>query len=331
MAGRAMRILRWGASVVLGLPVVLVVLGLGTAALLDRSTGVLQVDGQRRTFLLYVPSRYDPRVRSPLIISLHGAMTWPALEAAVDGWRRIADSTGAVVVYPGGTGWGPKVWNMAGSQHPATMPDVRFISRLLDTLEAAYAIDPRRVYVSGFSNGGGMAFVLSCTLGRRIAAVGVVAAAEALPWRWCPEPTPLPMLAMHGQADPIVPYGGGKVWMAPRPFPSVRAWAAEWARRDNCESVPSERQVATGVLRRSYAHCAAGPGVELYTLAQAGHQWPGGRALPRWLVGAPDSTVDATRVLWAFFEQFETRPLNAEMRSQRLPVTSAQPGCGAVP
>ena len=55
---------------------------------------------------------------------------------------------------------------------PGLTRDVRFISELIDTLEAAYNIDPARIYANGLSNGGGMAFVLSCTLSDRIAAVG---------------------------------------------------------------------------------------------------------------------------------------------------------------
>ena len=39
-------------------------------------------------------------------------------------------------------------------------------------------IDPARIYANGLSNGGGMAFVLSCTMSDRIAAVGLVAAAH---------------------------------------------------------------------------------------------------------------------------------------------------------
>ena len=68
------------------------------------------------------------------------------------------------------------------------MPMSRFISALIDRLEASYNIDPARIYANGLSNGGGMSFVLSCTLSDRIAAVGVVAAAETLPWSWCTGP-----------------------------------------------------------------------------------------------------------------------------------------------
>jgi len=60
--------------------------------------------------------------------------------------------------------------------------DVKFISDLIDKLEAAYNIDPNHIYADGISNGGGMAFALSCRLSDRIAAVGAVAAAQTLEW-----------------------------------------------------------------------------------------------------------------------------------------------------
>lgn len=55
------------------------------------------------------------------------------------------------------------------------MRDVQFLSALIDRLEAAYTIDPLRIYANGMSNGGAMALALACTLADRIAAVGTVA------------------------------------------------------------------------------------------------------------------------------------------------------------
>ncbi|MBI2570230.1 MAG: hypothetical protein HYV63_24775 [Candidatus Schekmanbacteria bacterium] len=63
--------------------------------------------------------------------------------------------------------------------------EVQLISDLIDVLERAYNIDPRRIYADGLSGGGGMAFVLACRLSDRIAAVGMVVAARTLPWSWC--------------------------------------------------------------------------------------------------------------------------------------------------
>src|SRR3989441_9162326 len=108
----------------------------------------------------------------------------------VSRWNRLGDSQGFIVVYPAGSGV-PKIWHV--DRGAGLMRDVRFISALIDTLEAAYNIDPTRIYANGLSIGGGMAFVLSCTLSDRIAAVGMVAAAQSLPSSWCTDHRPVPI------------------------------------------------------------------------------------------------------------------------------------------
>src|SRR5437899_654614 len=148
-------------------------------------------------------------------------------------------------------------WTEAG-----LMRDVRFISELIDTLRAAYNIDPTRIYANGLSIGGGMAFVLSCTLSDRVAAVGMVAAAQSLPSSWCTDKRPVPMIAFHGAADPIVPYNGGPSGDRFNPvkvmFPAVGDWVASWARRNQCGANPVDSGVAPGV-HITYPHCNEGP------------------------------------------------------------------------
>src|SRR5438445_12738086 len=118
---------------------------------------------------------------------MHGAAGWPAQQMNVSRWNRLADEQGFIVVYPAGSGV-PKIWHV--DRGAGLMRDVGFISALIDTLEAAYNIDPTRIYANGLSIGGGMAFVLSCTLSDRIAAVGMVAAAQSLPADWCQDQRP---------------------------------------------------------------------------------------------------------------------------------------------
>jgi polyhydroxybutyrate depolymerase len=190
------------------------------------------------------------------------------------------------------------------------MKDVRFISDLIDTLEASYNIDPARIYANGLSNGGGMAFVLSCTLSDRIAAVGMVAAAQSLPWSWCTDPRAVPMIAFHGTADPMVPYhGGGSPVPRTRRFPDVPAWTADWARRNRCGPNPVESVVAADVTRREYTSCADDAAVVLYTIRGGGHTWPGGKPLPEWAVGPTSRSIDATSQMWAFFRAHPLRRL----------------------
>ena len=72
-----------------------------------------------------------------------------------------------------------------------------------------YNIDPGRIYANGLSNGGGMSYLLGCALSDRITAIGGVAGAYAFPLEECHPSRPVPMIAFHGTADPIVPYQGG--------------------------------------------------------------------------------------------------------------------------
>lgn len=268
----------------------------------NRNNGSLVSSGEQREYLLYVPKSYDSAKPTPLVISMHGAGGWPVLQRDLSGWSRLAESHGFIVAYPSGLrGRGPRVWRV----RPGTglTKDVRFISDLIDELEKTYNVDPTRIYANGLSNGGGMAFVLSCTLSDRIAAVGMVAAAQTLPWSWCRDRRPVPMIAFHGTADPMVPYEGGRSWIGPVSFPDVSEWTASWARRNRCGPAAVESAVAADVTRRDYTGCADGAAVVLFTIHGGGHTWPGGRPLPEWFVGPTSRSVDATRQMWAFFQE----------------------------
>jgi len=168
-------------------------------------------------------------------------------------------------------------------------------------LRAAYNVDGARVYADGLSNGGGMAFVLSCTLSDRIAAVGMVASAQLLPFDSCTDRRAVPMIAFHGTADRTVPYHGGQSWVVRRPFPDIPTWAADWARRNRCSPHPVESAPAADVARREYVACADDAAVVLYTVKGGGHTWPGGGRLPEWLAGLTSPSIDATGQMWAFF------------------------------
>jgi len=294
--------------VIVGLPVVLLLIAAATMAVLDRTNGSIVSSGQKREYLLHVPPGYDRARPMPLIISMHGAAGWPAQQMNTSRWNQLADEQQFIVVYPSGNDV-PKIWHIAGGA--ALTRDVRFISDLIDKLEAAYNIDPTRIYADGLSAGGGMAFVLSCALSDRIAAVGLVAAASQLPSSWCTAARPVPLIEFHGTADPFVPYAGGlsQSAFAPtrfdpnaKPFPSILTWTADWARRNRCGVDPVHAAIAADVTRLEYTDCAAGAAVVLYTIQGGGHTWPGGKPFPKWMMtGATSNGVDATRRIWEFF------------------------------
>lgn len=314
MNGKRKKIIVGVLVIVIGLPVALMVTAAVWFSVVDKTNGTIVSSGETRHYLLYVPRTYDRSKPTPLVISLHPAASWPALQMEVSRWNDLADEHGFIVVYPAGTkpfskaqGSGPKIWRTG----PRSLgSDVQFISDLIDKLEAEYNIDPARIYVNGFSQGGGMTFVLSCRLSHRIAAVGTVAAAEERSWDWCNDSTPVPMVAFHGTADPMVPYRGGRSRDPFNPviFPDVRDWAANWARRNRCSGDPVETPITTSVGRLSYTNCSENADVILYTVEGGGHSWPGGKPLPEWFVGRTTHDINASSVMWEFFVQHPRGP-----------------------
>ena len=294
-------------AMIIGLPVALVVMVLAWASISDKTNGTIVSSGVTRRYLLYVPKTYGPSKPTLLVISIHPGATWPAVQMAISRWNDVADEHGFIVVYPAGRGAffggfspGPHVWPMG----PRSLGrDVRFISDLIDKLEAEYNIDPTRIYANGMSNGGGMAFALSCKLSDRIAAVGAVAAAQTLSWDRCGDSKPVPTVAFHGTADKFAPYQGGSSPIAPGTFPNIQDWTARVARRNQCKGDPSDTRITANVRRLAYTNCAENADLILYTIERGGHSWPGGKPFPEWWVGRTTREINASRVMGEFFVQ----------------------------
>jgi len=269
----------------------------------DEHNGTLVSSGRRREYLLHVPARHLRGKPAPLVISLHPAAVFPTVLRNASLWNELADREGFFVVYPWGRRIAPlpilpslPVWPV--ESEAALTEEIAFIADLIDELVRTHGVDPPRVYVNGFSNGGAMTFALSCRLSHRIAAVGTVAAAHVLPWSWCTDTRPVPLIAFHGTDDPLVPYRGGGSFG--HSFPSAADWAANWARRNRCTREPITTRLR-GANRLEYTGCADGAEVHLYAIEGGGHTWPGGSPLPRLLVGRTVTGVDATREMWEFF------------------------------
>lgn len=276
-------------------PSVLVVANAVSYVSANRSTHTIVSSGVTREFSLYVPANLDPNKAAPLVISMHGAGMWPAAQQELSQWNRVADREGFIVAYPSGrSGRGPRVTGP---------PDVPFISDMIDAIGKSYRIDPARIFANGLSNGGGTSFVLSCMMTDRIAAVGLVSSAILNSWEWCQDMRPVPVVAFHGTNDNWTPYHGGTSIVAPRPFPSIPNWMERWARRNQCAASPVESRVAADVTQLAYAGCANDAGVILYTIHGGGHTWPGGGYLPEWFVGKNTHSIDASGIMWEFFER----------------------------
>jgi polyhydroxybutyrate depolymerase len=302
------RVVLGAALALIALPVVVVPIEAVAWYSANSDNGAFVSSGVKREYLLYVPKSYDRSKPSPLVISLHGGGLWGAAQKDMSQFNRVADREGFIVVYPSGIGGrGVRAWH--ADEGPSQARDVKFISELIDTISAHYNVDPARVYANGLSNGGGMSFILSCTLSDRIAAAGLVASAQFLPFKWCTDRRPVPMINFHGTADPEVRYRGGTSWVVPghSGFPDQLAWTANWARRNGCAPEPRDTVIAPDVTRRAYTNCANNADVQLYTILDGGHTWPGGGHHPEWFVGRMTHSIDASQVMWEFFREHPLR------------------------
>ncbi len=271
-------------------------------SVIDRTNGRISSSDENRKYLLYIPASYDPNMAIPLVINIHGFAQWPANQAEVSQWNKLADEKGFIVVYPSGTGF-PKRWQVAqDTENPGAVDqEVQFFVDLIDKLSTEYAIDPTRIYASGLSNGAGMALRLACDIPERIAAIGGVAGAYLVDLKKCSGG--VPGIFFHGLADEIVPFEGGPSERFSWPFPNIAQFVEDYAQINGCdlnESIIFNTENIKGV---KYESCRQSANVVFYTIADGGHTWPGGKALPAWITGKTSEEIDATRLMWEFFNE----------------------------
>ncbi len=270
------------------------------------TNGRIKSSGQTRKYLIYVPESYDPDTKTPLVISIHGFVQWPAHQQSMTGWNKVADENGFLVVYPKGIGF-PLRWNTRPSEeNPGAMDEeLQFFSDLIDHLSRSYNIDPSHIYVNGMSNGGGMSDLLACEFSDRITAIGGVAGAYVYPREDCHPARPMPVIAFHGVDDQIVLYKGGASSRDEQfVFPTIEDWAAGWAENNSCSTAPEISEITNEITRRYYTGCESDAEVILYSIKGAGHTWPGGEKLPVWIAGYTNQDIDASALMWEFFSRY---------------------------
>lgn len=261
--------------------------------------------GVERTYLLELPPAPSAGRQMPLLLVLHGAGGNGAGIATHTGLTRAATERGYAVVYPDGI---RRRWN-DGRGTTAGQDDVEFIRLLLDSLGRELPVDPGRIYVTGISNGAGLAYRLACDLPGTFAAIAPVAGAPAAVLEpRCAATRPVSVISFQGTADRLMPYEGGNVAARRGQVLSATRSAALFAEVSGCTpsptvtAEPDTARDGTRVRRSTYGGCREGRQVVLYTIEGGGHTWPGGPPVGR-LVGRVARDVDATRTMLDFFDR----------------------------
>jgi polyhydroxybutyrate depolymerase len=280
----------------------------------------LDVGGVTRQALVHVPAGYEKTRPRPLVIMLHGMGGTAANAVRETGWSAKANAEDFIVLYPDATRpdvaqlpnlrKNPQAWNDGSGRFHAgeqQVGDVAFIGLLIDRMLADYAVDRRRVYVTGFSNGASMAFRVGAELADKVAAIAPVAGAS---WAETLKPSrPISLLYLTGTADPLNPLDGGMPRMAfsgsgqgGRAKTPVRSSMAQWTAALGLPATPVSDATVNGVRTTRYSSGASQTEVLLITVEGLGHMWAGGQnLLPEFIVGKPTDKLRATDVIWAFF------------------------------
>lgn len=262
--------------------------------------------GIERTYRVCAPPpRPDRPARPrPLVVLLHGGGGTGVGISRQGDWDRVATREGFVTLAPDGT---RRAWNAGTCCGPPArdgVDDEGFVLEAVARVMHAHEIDPTRVFATGLSNGGMMAYRLACRAPDVFAAVAPVGCSSV----WAPGPTaPVSLLHVHGLRDEFVPFEGGHphrtLQQHPPSYRPVVEVVADFVRVDGCPPDPAVRSEGEGALEvvtTTWAPGPSGAAVELVTIPQGMHSWPGGRRMLRTL-DPPSPALDATAAIWRFF------------------------------
>lgn len=235
-----------------------------------------------RPFQLHIPASYQSGVKAPLVIVLHGYTASGAQQESYFKLTAESDRRGFLYAMPDGTknSRGERFWNAT----PACcdfgrtgVDDSGYLAGLIDTVSAQYSVDPGRVYVTGHSNGGFMAYRMACEHADKITAIVSLAGAMNDDPTQCTPSRPVSVLEIHGTSDETIGYDGGA--NAGNSFPSVTTTLSDWRGYDGCADkadtsskpldlvtdLPGAETTVTAY------RCAKGSTVELWSVKDGKH------------------------------------------------------------
>jgi polyhydroxybutyrate depolymerase len=267
--------------------------------------------GIYRSYQIYVPAIYTGSSARPLIINMHGYTSNALQQQYYSNFMPIADTANFLMVYPNGTySSGQRFWNAGMSS--ALVDDKGFISHLIDSLKLQYNIDMNAVYATGMSNGGYMSHTLACELSNRITAIASVTGSifTTQYGSLCHPTRPVPVMQIHGTADPTVPYNGN-VSGGTMPIDSVVHY---WVTKNGCNPTAAFSNVPNtntgdGCTAEHYVYSngTMGSSVELYKVIGGEHTWPGAP----FTIGVTNQDFNASVEIWRFFRKYRLNTLTS--------------------
>jgi polyhydroxybutyrate depolymerase len=270
----------------------------------------LRHDGLDRMALVHVPKNWTTASPSALVMALHGGGGGAIHQADDANYGLISKSeqSGFITVFPNGISPAKSgllaTWNAGNCCARARdekVDDVGFLRAVVVEVQRRTAIDARRVYAIGMSNGGMMSYRLACEAGDVFR--GIMAVAGTDNTSTCSPTQPVPVLHVHARNDDRVIYEGGageafRNEALVTDFTSVPATIDKWVRLNRASKVPRRVLSVTGAYCDLHEGGEDGAPVKLCVTDTGGHSWPGGSKARG---DAPSEAIRANDLMWEFF------------------------------
>lgn len=264
----------------------------------------IKVGDKEREYFIHIPPAVKGKP-APVVFALHGGASSSGLAQylKVD-YTGLADKEGFVVVYPSGVhGWNIGSHDAYSVQRrTSNADDLGFFKAMFDALEKEGVADPKRIYVTGGSNGGVMTQYLACAMPERIAGIGVMVATlpKAAEKDWPKPKLPMPTVIMLGTKDTFKPWDGSQDQF------SAAGTVAFWRNLNGCDDTGTKKEFPDRDPKdecrvRSEAWTGKAP-VLFYTLDGHGHGWPMQRGNADTGTGPKTRDISAPEEFWAFLK-----------------------------
>jgi poly(hydroxyalkanoate) depolymerase family esterase len=290
-----------------------------------------------RNYVLWVPSTYDKRKPTALVMLLHGCMQTPQDVAAISGMNLVADKNNFLVVYPEQTREANplRCWNWFDAKHQERdAGEPALLAAIIKQVGSTHHLDARHVYIAGISAGAAMAVVMGAAYPDLFSGIGVMAGLAfkagttvetglAAMKQGGPDPKQLGLLAFEAMTKGprgksvrrmpvIVFHGDADPYLSPLNADQV---IAQWAKtndylddgkdNDSVKSEPArtfEESVPGGhdYIRYVYGDYSDRLLMEKWIVKGLGHAWSGSPAAAAF---ADPKGPSASAEMWRFFTE----------------------------
>ena len=233
----------------------------------------INVNGTSRNMLVYAPKNIEKN--RPLIIQMHGYNQDAAYQKNAAKWEPVADTGRFVVVFPNGQN---KAWDTGGDK------DLNFIKAIINEMSNKYGIDKKRVYVSGFSMGGMMSYVVANKMSDQIAAIAPVSGGGGP----SSAKRAMPIMHTHGTTDDVVNYNST--------VNTLKSWVPFNKCSSNSEKIKPYPKTKSGSAAslEIWSGCSDGVEIRLLTIDGKGHWYSMDEAV----------SVNTSVEIWNFVKRY---------------------------